>query len=226
MQERQFHGRPVETGGDVSDAAADARGCVTVRLDAEGVPDSIRVDASWRQRVPAAELGACVVEAARAASLVRTERLMRGFADAGGLERMRAQGSAAPADPPAQLTDHQVGGRRLQLIVEDALAAMDSVDVRLRAVAPRNGWTGEAAGGSVSLSVSRTALLACAIESHWAERQSDGSLTEALGSALRGARSDLAHAVETDLAAPARVAGGLLDELMSLLHNPQLLSES
>jgi hypothetical protein len=95
------------------------------------------------------------------------------------------------------------------LLVEDVLAALHSVE-RIAARTPLAAQgTGANRTGQLTVTVSRSSALSCTAAPRWLSQQSGAALTRALNEAFEEARDDLAQA------AAAAEAGAQLDPLFA-----------
>lgn len=210
----------------------DSQGAVTVRLGADGLPESIKVASDWQRRQPPESMGPAVVEAFGSAMSDRMERWSRAVqqsdweARAGQLDRAipaTFTGGASAGQPsPPERDLRYVLPRPLDEVTEELLTALDSVDSMDAEGSARAEVTGASSGRKVAITVTKGAVVSCAIDPQWASAQSSVRLNQALDEALSSARTKLAEAEAAAADGPAgRQMDGLFDEALAILQNPQ-----
>jgi DNA-binding protein YbaB len=211
----------------------DSQGAVTVRLGADGLPETIKVSSDWQRRQSPEAIGAAVVEAFGSAMSDRMERWSRAVqqsdweARAGQLDRAIPAtftgGPASAGQPSIPERDlRYVLPRPLDEVTEELLTALDSVDSMDAEGSARAEATGASSGRKVAITVTKGAVVDCAIDPQWASAQSSVRLNQALDEALSSARTKLAEAEAAVADGPAsRQMDGLFDEALAILQNPQ-----
>jgi len=205
---------------------ADASGTVHVRIGADGLPSSFRVDADFDSKLEPEEFGDAVVRAYQAALGARLAEWSRTLREEGWEERFADVTGATPADerqaPPAfRPPPGPARQRGLGELTEDMIKAFDNVD-RLAARPPAVHATGES--GRLVLTLSPQGLVSCVADAGWVSDQTAARLMNALGEALAEAKTELADAAEEEPEVPARPLDRLLGEAMALLTDPRRLA--
>ncbi|MEU2250121.1 hypothetical protein [Streptomyces sp. NPDC019224] len=217
----------------------DAQGAVTVRLAADGLPESIKAVSDWQRRQGPEAIGAAVVDAYGAAMSAQMEGVARAFdqadwqAKAEQVDRSLAVPGPSPAtDSPAVTAGppapdlRYVVPRSLEEVTEDALSALDAVEqMATTAVEPVRA-VGRSTAHRVVITVTRGALLSCEVDPQWAAKQTSIGLNQAWEEALADARSEL-----SELEAAAGDGAGrlqldsLLNEALAILSDPRRLAD-
>ncbi|SEK23882.1 hypothetical protein SAMN05414137_101199 [Streptacidiphilus jiangxiensis] len=180
-----------------------------MRLSADGLPDSIRLESGWRQSARAGALASAVQEAAQ---LAMTKRMAAWHADLEQSGRSldpsrgpRTRSAAPPAGartttPPAFATAEPasaLAGRTTGALIEEVLSLVDSMDrPGAEPFTPPRG-RGTAAQDKVTITLSEHALLSCSIDPDWTEKQPDQAVQSALSAALSAAKTALARNQQT-----------------------------
>ncbi|GAA1962371.1 hypothetical protein [Amycolatopsis minnesotensis] len=211
---------------------SDHSAAVHVKVGADGLPESFHITTDWAEWITPEDLASSVLEAFGAATTNRLDAWTENLEDSeflatvreldGGPEKFPR--TARNRDVPATASDPavpEVEPRAPDLIAEDAIKAFENVQRSANtAPPPESTGTGAAAGRKVSITLSKFALLSCAIDPGWAARQTATGLMNSLATALGRAKSDLAG--KTD-AASTMDSGvdGLFAEAIALLRNPR-----
>ncbi|MYS36215.1 hypothetical protein K388_04914 [Streptomyces sp. KhCrAH-43] len=215
----------------------DPQGAVTVRLAADGIPDSIKAASDWQRRQGPEAIGAAVLDAYGTAMSARMEGVARAFdqadwqATAEQVDRSLALPGPPPATgfPPATPPGpdlRYVVPRSLDEVTEDALSALDAVQQMATTVAEPPRAVGRSTAHRVVITVTKGALLSCEVDPQWAAKQTSIGLNQAFEEALAGARSQLG-----ELEAAAEDGAGhlqldsLLHEALAILSDPRRLAE-
>jgi hypothetical protein len=179
-------------GADGSDSTAQ----VWVSIGADGLPTAIRVESAWRGRLGPESVGQAVLDAFTAA----VASCMRAWDEA--LDAMswrsRIAGLEVQAEPSRD-GDGQGMSSPMARVFEPVRDAAEVAEDALRAAGRlRKQATGEPPvgvgtdpSGKVSVTLSRAGLQACSVQTAWASRQDGRTLTTALTTALRKARTEL-----------------------------------
>ncbi|MEZ0091277.1 hypothetical protein [Streptacidiphilus sp. EB129] len=206
---------------------SDRSGSVLVRLGADGLPRTVRVEQGWRRNIPAAQLGDAVLDAAHMAMVERSRSWTANFPGGdwrGRLDALQEEYAATPVPAEAEHTTPldatPVASRAIGEVMEDVLALLDSGDSPSQSGTRVLEWRGTAAAGKVRVTVSRQALIRCDVDPRWAERQTDSQLSSALESAFTTARAALAGSVQDGSAQPGGRAQALFQEALAMLRNP------
>jgi hypothetical protein len=226
-------------GGPPQVEATDRTGAVRAVLDADGLPEAIRVADDWQGRLAAGDLGPAVIEACQAAGAKRMAAWSQALhtdddrdSDRDGLHWP----VSVPTDPlPARLRGQvaQARPRPIDALAEDMIAAFDRVDQIAAASPLARTVTGRDASARLAVTLSAAGLVSCAAPKAWVGQQTGSTLTSALGQALSAARDALAGtAGGSDRAGqpgqPAEL--GRLDqvfaEALAILTNPKRLTGS
>lgn len=174
---------------------SDPTGVATAELDRAGVVQRLQVDAAWERHVPAEELGAAVVGAVQGASLAQFE-VMRSEVQVGPWSDTPRLSRTAPPPAPVRAVPEVPDGtplRPLGDLADAVVSLMRRFDPA--ALVPATG-VGEAASGSVRVTLGVHGFGGCEIDPAWAARRSGLSISTTLGEALEKARVALAAAVE------------------------------
>lgn len=215
----------------------DAQGAVTVRLAADGLPESIKAVSDWQRRQAPEVIGAAVLDAYGTAMSVRMEGVARVFdqedwqATAEQVDRSLAlpeppSATASPVVTPPGPDLRYVVPRSLDEVTEDALSALDAVQQMATTAAEPVRAVGRSTAHRVVITVTKGALLSCEVDPQWASRQTSIGLNQAFEEALAGARAQLA-----ELEAAAGDGAGhlqldsLLHEALAILSDPRRLAE-
>lgn len=215
----QEHAPPEATG-------ADRTGAVRVALGPDGLPEHVRVEAGWQQRLDPTGFGAAVGEAFTNATANRIEAWTAALRDEGwmsDLERLRTGADTPDADVPAASPHPATAGRPrpLDVVTEDVLAAFEALDAHTsRPPAPPEG-SGVAADGRLTVSLSRAGGVSCTADPQWLSQADRTTLIAALDEALAAARADLAAAAERE-PEPAAGLDRLFTEALDLLKPEHL----
>ncbi|MBO0804599.1 MAG: hypothetical protein J2P25_16185 [Nocardiopsaceae bacterium] len=178
----------------------DRTGAVRVVIGSAGLPESIQVDAWWRDRLRPEALGSAVTDAWRQAMRRRGEAWARTLDRTGWHARFERRDSmperGQPRHPDATRGFSGVsqarGGRSLNEIAEDAITMLDSVLSSPRSSSPRLGSVpgqarGSGPGNTLVITLTRSGQLSCSADARWAARQSGSQLNQALSAALAAA---------------------------------------
>jgi hypothetical protein len=203
---------------------ADSSGAVRVLLGSDGLPRSVRVQPDWRQRLDPRNVGSAVQEAFQAATGQRMAVWTAALDDDGWREKVdRLRDDPGDAPPPALRRDtQQAPPRAMDVVVEDALDAMDHAERFANPPAFSARGTGSAASSQVTVTLSPAGLVSCVVDASWAGQQTAGDLANALTAALAAARADLAHAAAGP--DPAARLDGLFTEALGILTDPRRLT--
>jgi hypothetical protein len=216
---------------------ADTSGAVTVRLGADGIPQSFRIAQDWHRRLAPETFGLAVVEACQAAIGDRLSTWTNSLTEDGWQDKVeRLKGG--PADP-APSKDNSA---RVPPAFRDAVAtaqprpATDLAEEVIRSLVNVETFTppatplasGTAARGKLAVTLSSTGLTSCTVDAAWVARQTATTLMNELGTAIRAAREMLQQVSEAaEPAAGAEPTAGidrLLAESIALLNNPARLA--
>ncbi|MFV2104705.1 hypothetical protein [Micromonospora sp. LOL_024] len=208
--------------------ATDPSGAVRIRVDATGLPESIQVEPGWQWRVQPQQLSECVLLAYQEAARQVMQSLAAGLTADGwhaGTEQAEArrQHSAAVLPPPSVY-----GQPRDPLaLAEEVMKALETARAGSAAVATDH--VGQAGRQNVSVTLSTSGLQSCSITPAWAARHSAASINDALGQALRSARSALSdatsrHRIETKML--DTLAGEALATLASITETTDRRKET
>jgi hypothetical protein len=212
----------------------DRSGAVLAVLGADGLPEAIRVDAHWNNRLRAGSFGAAVVEASETAMRERGaawSRALKGSDWQRRVDLLEADpAGAAPADPgtvPPAFRRPGGSTRPLAELAEDVIGALDAV----AASAPEvpHGPRGAAANreGTLTLTLSPSGQVSCRADPRWVEGRTGAQLTEALSAVLTAARQDLAASSRAAAASrdgAAERQGRLMEEILAALEDPRRIS--
>lgn len=174
----------------------DSTGQVRVSIGADGLPKAIRVEKGWQDRLAPQAVAQAVMEA----FTVAVANGMRAWSEA--MDRTswlsRVEALEAPTDKPISARGPAVsppavtsfsGSRAPQDVAEDVLRAADRF--RRQATSETPVGVGVDNSGNVSITLSRSGLEQCTVQTAWALRQDNRALTSALETALHAARSEL-----------------------------------
>lgn len=191
-------GLPEEVDG------SDSTGAVRVTLDRHGQEMTVEIADHWDHQVEPDELGAAVLVAAQAASASLAAEMQA------GLEREGREEEPAGEAPPAPdlATNEALAAppmRSLQDLTEDLLRDMTALRSGELTVTEAQVFTGSAADGQVSVTLSGGGMTGCEIEPAWASRRLGRDIGTQVDEATREA------------AALQRAARGALDDLGSRL---------
>jgi len=211
----------------------DRSGAVRAVLGADGLPEAIRVDAHWSNRLRAGSLGAAVVEASETAMRERGAAWSRALKGSDWQRRVDSLGAgpvgADAVDPgtvPPAFRRPEGGARPLAELAEDVIGALDAV-----ASAPQvpHGPRGAAANrdGTLTLTLSPSGQVSCRADPRWVAGRTGAQLTEALSAVLSAARQDLAASSRAAAASwdgAAERQGRLMAEILAALEDPRRIS--
>jgi hypothetical protein len=182
----------------------DRSGMVRAVYGRDGLPESIRVSAYWKERLPPAGFAAAVVEACQAAATQRgtewSQTLKRtGWQErAGRLDEDSARAAAAdpnPVPPAFRRPDGQTPPRPISVLAEEAIGLLDLAGSPSAWPDPNPAkGSGEVRGGSLTIALVSGGRVSCQADPHWVAQRSGAQLTEAIGEALAAARRELAYA--------------------------------
>jgi len=170
---------------------------VRVSIGADGLPTAIRVENGWQDQLEPQAIGQAVLDAFTAAVAEAMRAWSETLEEASWQSRVDdLEGSQArhlherdPGFPPSAATGSS-GNRDPQEIAEDALRAAERLRTQLT-TKPAVG-VGADRSGNVSITLSQSGLRECQVRTaRWASWQDGRSLTVALETALRAARSEL-----------------------------------
>lgn len=211
----------------------DSQGAVTVRLGADGLPETIKVSSDWQRRRGAEAIGPAVVEAFGSAMNERMERWAQAVRESDWEARAEEFDREVPATFTGGGNSTPQGGfperdlrhvipRPLDELAEEMITALDSVDSPDAGSDSQAEATGTSSGHHVAITVTKGALVACEIDPQWASRQSSVRLNQVLDEALNKARTKLSEAeAAAESRSPGRQLDGLFDEALAILKDPQ-----
>ncbi|WP_281898130.1 hypothetical protein [Phytohabitans aurantiacus] len=201
---------------------SDSTGQIRVSIAADGLPTAIRVESAWRGRLGPESVGQAVLDAFTAA-VVSGMRAWEDALDAmswrSRVAELEAQAELSrdrngPALPPPMGGDFDTAGDATE-VAEDALRAADRLRKQSTGEPPVG--VGTDPPGNVSVTLSSAGLQACAVKAAWASRQDGKTLTTALTTALRNARTALdAQAKQPNPDAFSQLVGEALTALRSV----------
>jgi hypothetical protein len=212
----------------------DRSGAVQAVLGADGLPEAIRVDAHWGNRLRAGSFGAAVVEASEAAMRERGAAWSRALKRSDWQRRVdlleTGPASAAAADPgtvPPAFRRPGGSARPLAELAEDVIGALDAVAAPVPEVP--DGPRGAAANrdGTLTLTLSPSGQVSCRADPRWVAGRTGAQLTEALSAVLTAARQDLAASSRAAAASrdgAAERQGQLMAEILAALEDPRRIS--
>lgn len=218
-----------------SSEGTDRSGAIRVLLDADGQPDSFRVEPGWHRKLAAPAFGDAVIEAFQAAMGMRLAVWTRTLQERGWqaeVDRLQvgSMDKQPPAPPSAQLPPavrraaQEMRPRSIDEVAEDVIKEFDNVEDAVPASPQAVRGTGSSRSGKLVFTLSKTGLVSCNADPQWVSGQTAASLTNALGEALTAARADLARSA--DQPAPSRSLDRLLAEALELLSNPRRVVDS
>jgi hypothetical protein len=210
----------------------DATGMVRAVLGPDGLPESFRVSSYWKQKVHPASFAAAVTQACQAAMQQRGEQWSEAIQRSGWLARLERidddAKAAASADttlvPPAFRRPDAAPPRPLDVLAEEAISTMDAA-MRPRPRTSAAPVTGATRGSTIEIKLSPGGKVTCAAEPRWVAERSGAQLTEALNGALSGARAKLPPELTGAAVAGAGGNSDLMAEILSVLGDPQRLSQ-
>lgn len=215
-----------------SGTGTDGSGLIRVKVDANGIPTSVRIDQHWQRRIAPRKLGASIVAGSHAAVADRLRKWSRVLRETGWedeVDRLRlSKTTPPPATPPPPAPPRLVESDRprpVDVVAEDLIKAFDAV-----AELPVSGQGGVSGSGHdqtghVAITVSRCGLVSCDVDGSWAAGRSGASLMNAIGEALVEARAKLAARDRgTDVPLPTML-DGLFGEALALLRAPQRMRD-
>jgi hypothetical protein len=208
-------------------SGSDRTATVTVVLGPDGLPESFQVRPGWHRTVAPAAFAGLVLEAFQAAVGERLERWTGTLDEHGwreGVDRLATDAGAGPAGriPPA-LPRPTADPRSIDAVTEDMIKAFDDVHRFAESGVATATGRGADRSGNLTLVLSAAGLVSCTADADWVSTRSAASLMNALGEALRAARTDLAGRPEQ----PSGSGGldSLLGEAFALLRDPRLVTE-
>jgi hypothetical protein len=204
---------------------ADPSGALHLVLGADGLPESVRVEPDWRQRLDPRRVGEAVVEAFESATGQRMAEWTNTLRDDGWqdkVERLRDEPEAAAM--PLPVPRDEPPPRPMDVVVEEVLHAMDHAEQFANPPAFSAQGTGSDASAHLTVTLSRRGLVTCAVDASWAAQQTATDLSGAFGKAIAKARADLARAAAEP--GPGERLDRLFDEVLAILHDPRRLTES
>jgi hypothetical protein len=216
----------------------DRSGAVQAVLGRDGLPEVIRVDSGWTDRLDPRAFAGAVTESCGAAARERGLAWSQALEQSGWQRRAdelhadRARlssvipGPVIPGTVPAAFMRADVRPQPLDQLAEEALALNSEVrSAAARSQGPRlpRPGTGSNRTRTVTLTVAAGGQVSCQADPRWVTDKSGGQLSEALAEALAAARANLASSSEP--------AGGrndfagrqerLLAEIFAVLNNLQ-----
>jgi hypothetical protein len=222
LQERLGRAR---SAGRPQVEATDRSGAIRVTVDADGLPDSVRVDSAWRNCLEPAGFATALVEACQAAAGQRMTSWSQALHNQHAARHQTEP--AAEDDPlPAALREriNQVDPRPVDKVTEDVLAAFDRV-AEFAAASPLTRMaTGTDTSGRITVTVSKAGLVSCTAGDAWVSQQTGSTLATALNEALSAARAALAEALAEP--GPAGQLDDLLAEALAILQDPRRFTDS
>lgn len=214
--------------------AKDSRGAVRVTVGQDGIPERVSAVTGWQDRLPPAELGDAVVEAARNAASTIVEQWERNLPagpwndrpESGPLDSAlpvhQEQGALAHTPPERDL--RYVLPRSLDEMAEEAITALESAGNTAPEAGNEDRATGSDRGRHLTLTIAPGAVVSCEADAGWAARASTVRINSALNEALENARSALARLAPAQQADRQRLQmDGLLNEALAVLRDPNRL---
>jgi hypothetical protein len=214
-----------------SSRGADRSGAVQALLGCDGLPEAIRVQANWKDRLDPRSFAAAVTEASEAATRERGLAWSRALERSGWQHRagrLGADSASSPAMPSGAVPSafRRAGGARQRSADRLAEEVIVLAQTALRATrAPRHSprGVGSNRGRTLALTLSRGGQVSCQADQRWVAEQSGHQLTEALSAALAAARRELA--ASSSSSAPDNDVVGrqerVLGEIFATLAEPQ-----
>jgi hypothetical protein len=228
----------LEQAAPARSEGTDRSGSVQAVLGRDGLPEVIRVQSGWSDRLDANTFAGAVSESCGNAARQRGLAWSQALEQSGWQRRaneLHADGARAPsvtpgAVPPAFMRAN-VRPRPMDDLAEETIALGAEVmnaagGARARRQEQTRPGTGSNRTKTVMLTVARGGQVSCQADPRWVTGKSGGQLTEALTEALAAARGALAESSSSDATA-GRLSdvGGrqerLLAEIMAALNNPQ-----
>lgn len=209
-----------------SGTGIDGSGLIRVKVDSNGIPNSIRIDQHWQRGINPKRLGAAIVAASHSAVANRLRKWSRVLRASGWKDEVdelrRSKTAPRPVLAPQPVESDRP--RPIDVVAEDLIKAFDAI-AELPASGPRSATgSGSDRFGKVAITVSHAGLVSCDIDGAWAAGRSAASLMNAIGEALAGAKAELSVPDRVnDLAGPA--LDGLFGEALALLRNPRRMRD-
>ncbi len=207
----------------------DASGGLSLIVGPDGLPESLRVAADWRDRLTPGHFADAVLEAFAAASEGRMAVWMRALAAGdwqGRFEQLRRSidnphqtdpSTPTPRPQPPQ-RPASVRPRDLNGLAEEMIRAFGSLDPTPPAMG-----TCTDASGNMTIAVSATALESCTVRVGWVSQQRADTLTNAFRQAVIAARGHLSQT--SPAPSPTPEVASLLNQAMAFLQDPHRLSD-
>ncbi|MEU8569283.1 hypothetical protein AB0C51_13140 [Streptomyces pathocidini] len=209
----------------------DPGGAVRVKLESDNLPEVIQVANDWQHRLAPRDFGPAVVKAYQAAANTRMQ------AWASVLEqsdwRIHAEQARSdapqPATPEARASERDlrhVAPRPLGEVAEDMISAFDNIaGIGVELANPVQG-KGKSSTRSVTITVTKNALVSCEVSPQWPSRRHPATVAQALNEALANARADLVRATAAAEAGGRRSQlDSLFGEALAILSDPQRFAD-
>jgi hypothetical protein len=216
----------------------DRSGSVQAVLGRDGLPEVIRVQSGWSDRLDARSFASAVTDSCGAAARQRGLAWSQALEQSGWQRRaaeLHSDGARTPtvtpgAVPPAFMRA-DVRPRPIDQLAEETMALGAEVmnaagGARARRQERTRPGTGSNRTRTVTLTLAPGGQVSCQADPRWVTGKSGGQLTEALTEALATAREALAESSssETTAGRPSDVGSRqerLLAEILAALNNPQ-----
>ncbi len=210
-----------------SGTGTDRSGLIRVKVDANGIPISVRIDQHWQRAIAPRKLGASIVAGSHAAVANRLRKWSRILRETGWEDEVdrlrRSKATPPPAAPPRPVEPERT--RPIDVVAEDLIKAFDAI-AELPASGPRDTTgSGRDRTRNVAITVSRGGLVSCEVDGAWAAGRSAASLMNAIGEALTAARAELVTLDRGAGAATPTTLDGLFGEALALLRAPQRMRD-
>jgi hypothetical protein len=212
----------------------DRSGAVQAVLGADGLPEAIRVDAHWSNRLRAGSFGAAVVEASETAMRERGAAWSRALKRSDWQRRVdlleAGSASAAAVDPatvPPAFRRPGGSARPLAELAEDVIGALDAVAASAPEAPPGPRGAAASRDGTLTLTLSPSGQVSCRADPRWVAGRTGAQLTEALSAVLTAARQDLAASSRAAAASRDGAAdrqGRLMAEILGALEDARRTS--
>jgi hypothetical protein len=206
----------------------DRSGAVQAILGRDGLPEAIRVQSSWSERIDARMFAAAVAESVGAAARERGLAWSQALEKSGWQERaadLKGGRARTPAAVPPAFLRGDARPQPLDQLAEETIALASNVTSRIGRAPKRPGnGAGTNRTRTVTLTVARSGQVSCQADPRWVAGKSGGQLSEALAEALSAARQDLAASAAAEAESRNDAAGvqeRLLAEIFAALKYPQ-----
>lgn len=211
--------REMEDAAPARAEGADRARSVRVVLGRDGVPESIRVDDRWRDRIGPDSLGAAIAEASQAALRCRGEAWSRALEQSGWPDRAGRQAPGPGRVPDPAPGSRPAPGPRPRRSVSDLAEEVIAMSAKVTAASrPAARAQGSTPGRHVVITLARGGSVSAAVDAAWAGKQVSGLLNQALGTALAAALEEL-NRPEEEPGDAARLSR-LFEESLSMINQP------